>query len=262
MVADMLRFLKTYYVFNLKSAMEYRVNFFIQVIFMILNDVIWIIFWFVLLRSFGTINGWDLFDVLFLLGFVTLCFGLMATVFGNSRRIGELVAGGGLDFFMALPKPVLFHVLISRMSVPAIGDVIFGLLLIAVVIPKTLASVILLIPLVIMATVLMTAFTVLVQCVVFWFGNAERSARAGRDFVLTFSFYPLHIIDGVMRLFLFFVFPLAFMATVPSMLIQSFSWTTFGSMFLVTAVVTMITVLVFYKGVKRYESGNLVVVRT
>ena len=49
---SLFRFIWEYFKVNLQSAMEYRVSFIMQVVFMFLNDVIWIIFWMIFFNKF------------------------------------------------------------------------------------------------------------------------------------------------------------------------------------------------------------------
>jgi ABC-type uncharacterized transport system permease subunit len=54
----------------------------------------------------------------------------LAAIFcGNSYHFGELIAGGQLDYYLALPKNPLLHILVSRMDMSGAGDLIFGLLM-------------------------------------------------------------------------------------------------------------------------------------
>ncbi len=53
-----LRFVGRYFVANLQGALEYRVSFISQVFAMLLNDLIWLIFWLAYFSSFPLVAGW------------------------------------------------------------------------------------------------------------------------------------------------------------------------------------------------------------
>ena len=46
--------------------------------------------------------------------------------FGNVNQLARIIAQGELDYYLALPKNVLLHVLVSRMDLPALGDILFS----------------------------------------------------------------------------------------------------------------------------------------
>src|SRR5262249_61774212 len=63
--------------------------------------------------------------------------GIAPGVFGTCPRSAPLVAGGRLVFSLLRPRPPLFHLLISQMSVSAWGDVLFGLAVYAAIVGPT-----------------------------------------------------------------------------------------------------------------------------
>ncbi|SDN01303.1 ABC-2 family transporter protein [Paenibacillus sp. yr247] len=125
----LLRFVWQCWKLNLAGAMEFRMSFLLTAGMMVINNVVWIVFWGIYFGRFPVLNGWELRDVMMLWAIAAGGFGVMATLFGNAMRISNLIATGQLDIYLTQPKPVLLHVLISRMSVSAIGDVLFALLI-------------------------------------------------------------------------------------------------------------------------------------
>src|SRR5688572_2645303 len=122
-----LAFVGTYVKLNLQAALEYRASFWAQVFAMALNDAMWVTFWALFFSRFPVVRGYEFRDVVMLWSFGAFAFGIGTALFGGAWRYAALVAQGGLDFYLVLPKPVLLHVMVSRMSVSAWGDVLFGL---------------------------------------------------------------------------------------------------------------------------------------
>ncbi len=66
------RFLWGYFRANLSMAMEYRANFIIQVFGMVLNDALWVLFWWLFFRQFPLVAGWSYQELLLLYAVLTL----------------------------------------------------------------------------------------------------------------------------------------------------------------------------------------------
>src|SRR5688572_25636640 len=124
--ARIVSFLATYVKLNLQAALEYRVSFWAQVFAMALNDAMWVTFWALFFSRFPVVRGYEFRDVIMLWSFGAVAFGLGTALCGGAWRYAGQVARGELDFYLVLPKPVLVHVMVSRMSVGAWGDVLFG----------------------------------------------------------------------------------------------------------------------------------------
>src|SRR5512136_3443016 len=113
---------------NLASAMEYRANFVSQVVGMLINDGIYFVFWLLFFDRFKIVRGWGMSDMVLLFAITTTGYGLAFVGFGNAQNLAELIAQGRLDYYLALPRDVLLHVLASRSMLSAWGDLTFGIL--------------------------------------------------------------------------------------------------------------------------------------
>ena len=124
-----LLFLRELMALNLASAMEYRVSFISQIAGMFLNNGIYFVFWLIFFDKFGAVRGYEMGDIFLLFAIVAFGFGLAFTFAANTgAEMAHLIAQGRLDYYLVLPRPLLTHVVCSRMSVSAIGDVSFGLM--------------------------------------------------------------------------------------------------------------------------------------
>ncbi|MBT7497642.1 hypothetical protein HN662_04890 [Candidatus Woesearchaeota archaeon] len=260
MVVNHLRVHWEYLKVALSTAMEYKINFIIQVLAMVFNDVVWIIFWLIFFNRFQNVGGWVLGDMLMLYAIITLSYGLSSVFFGNRNRIAEIVNQGKLDFYLALPKNVLFHVLISRSSFYGLGDVVFGIILAFIVL--SLASLSLFLILVLASTSILLSVAILSGSLAFFFGKAEATSRNIFMGTLSLASYPLSVYQGVTKFILLTIIPAGFISGVPVELLKSFNaqwfWLTIGFVVLIFSIATF----VFYRGLKKYESGNLMYVRT
>jgi len=119
--------MKEYIKINTKTFFEYKTSAIIQIVSMFLNDIIWIIFWALFFMRFSIIKGWTFQDFALLYSLAATSYGVVAVFFGARKDIPEIVFEGRLDYYLTLPKNVLFHLLISKTSWFGLGDLIFGI---------------------------------------------------------------------------------------------------------------------------------------
>ncbi|MFA5796791.1 MAG: ABC-2 family transporter protein [Candidatus Woesearchaeota archaeon] len=242
------------------TALEYRTNFLIQVISMFLNDVVWVVFWLIFFTRFQTVNGWNFQDMLVLYTVITIAFGLSGVFFGNRAAIAGMIVEGKLDYYLTLPKNILYHVLVSRVSWFDLGDIVFGVVLALFFVPPIKWPLLLI--LTILSMIIIVAFGVIVGSLAFFMGNAEDFSKKFFDGLIGFASYPLTIYRGFIRFLVLVIVPAGFVTGIPVMLLKEFNWQMFFLMVGFTVLISVIAIGVFYWGLKRYESGNLMNVRT
>jgi ABC-2 type transport system permease protein len=260
------RFVWDYAVANFLMAVEYRASFISQVVGMVLNDSMWITFWWIYFTRFqvlqGVQGGYGIQDVLALWAVVAVAFGLSAGLFGNMMYIAEFVSQGKLDYYLTLPKNVLLHVLVSRMDITGLGDLLFGTGVFIIFLQPSPERIALFLFLAVCASVLFLAFNILWQSLAFWLGNAEGLASQMWQALITFSTYPDPLFRGLVRGLLFTVVPAAFMSYIPVQLLRQFDPALIAGEIAAAAGALALAVLVFYRGLRRYESGSLMTVRS
>ncbi len=254
----LLQFLWVLWKTNLLAIMEYRAAFITQVIGMMLNNAVYFVFWVIFFDRFKQIRGWGLNDMFLLFGIVAASFGLCAFLFGNFHSIAEVITGGGLDYYLSLPRPVLVHLLASRSIASGLGDFSYGVLSFLVARQYTPDAILRFILGMLCATIVFLSFMVLVQSLAFWTGNAQLLTGLATNAMVTFAIYPINLFEGSARLILFTLIPAALMGAVPAEFVVSFSWANLLQLVGGAAVLLSLAVLVFYRGLRRYESGNAI----
>ncbi len=246
---------------NLMSAMAYRGAFILQAVGMLLNDAMLLFFWWVLFNRLPNLQGWDLAGVMTIYGIVAFGFGLGTVVCGNAFLVARIIASGDLDYYLALPADPLVHLLVSRMSLSAWGDLSFGLIVFLIAAPGRWMSLPLFLTLGLLTGLILVAFSVLVGSLAFWMGSADNLAGQAINALITFSLYPVEIFPGVVRVLLYTLIPAALVGSIPARLLDDFSWARLAMLVAVTAGFTLAARGVFRWGLRRYESGNLMTVR-
>lgn len=257
----MFRFVWECWKLNLAGAMEFRLSFLLTAGMMIINNVVWIVFWGIYFSRFHVLNGWGLQDVMMLWAIAAGGFGVMATFFGNASRISNLIATGQLDIYLTQPKPVLLHVLISRMSVSAIGDVLFGLMIYVAFGDKSGLGLLKFALAMVLSTLIFCFFTVIVNCLAFWLGNTEGLSFQLYNALLTFTTYPTSIFKGLGKVVLFTVLPAGFISYLPIGLLREIDLPFLLAAVGITLILCIGAISLFYGGLRRYSSGNMMGLR-
>jgi ABC-2 type transport system permease protein len=241
--------------------MAYRGAFLLQVFGMVLNNTMLLFFWWVLFAQLPTLRGWDLGQVMILFGVLAFGFGVANVVCGNAFQVARIIVRGDLDYYLALPADPLVHLLVSRMSISAWGDMAFGLLIYLVAAPDPWLNLPLFLLLGLLAGLVFVAFGVLVGSLAFWVGNADNLASQGINALITFGLYPVEIFPSPVQWLLYTIIPAAFVGSMPAGLLHDFSWQRLAAMVGFALGLALVARLIFQWGLRRYESGNLVIVR-
>jgi len=256
-----IKFLLALWKTNLLGEMEYRAVFLTQVVGMILNDAMYFVFWVLFFDRFKVVSGWQLDDMVLLFGLVALGFGSAAFFFGNGFRLSDIITRGNLDYYLALPRPVLLHALASRSISSGIGDMTYGLLSFFVARRFTLETFGLFLLAAFMSMLIFLSFLVLVHSLSFWLGNSQLLSIQAVNAVVTFAIYPISLFEGPAKFILFTLLPAAFMGAIPVELVRSFTWGRLFELVAAALAIFLLAVFVFYRGLKRYESGSAIQVQ-
>lgn len=262
MVGKSLAFIGAYMRANLATALEYRVSLVSQVAGMFINNALWVFFWALYFSRFPVVRGWTLEDVLVLWAVATTSFGLATGTMGNVLRIPRLIAEGQLDFYLVLPKNVLLHLLVSEMRLLHFGDLLFGpVLLLAVVRPAPVKVLVFAVAIVLSAMVLL-GFLIFIGSLTFFIGNADAVSGQVVTSLIHFTTYPATIFDRGVRVILYTVLPAGLISTLPVELVREFDWIRLLWLAGAAAAFLGLGVWTFHRGLRRYESGNLMVMRS
>jgi len=244
---------------NLASAMEYRAAFITQIVGMIVNNSIYFVFWLLFFDRFGAVRGYEMRDILLLFAIVTTAYGIAFSFAGNiAHHLAGLIAQGRLDYYLVLPRPLLTHLIFSRMVVSALGDLSFGL--IAFLFAGRLAplDIVLFVLTVCCAAVIFVGFAVTIGSLAFFMGNAQFTSQQMFMAVISFATYPNSLFSGGIRVLLFTLVPAGFVGAVPVMIVQQRNGLLLLALAGAAGLFALLAALVFYTGLRRYESGSAI----
>ncbi|HKQ71690.1 MAG TPA: ABC-2 family transporter protein [Polyangiaceae bacterium] len=256
MFVSSLRLTRAYFYANIERALEYGTSFAGEVCSMLINDVMWLTFWVAFFDRFPVADGWGRAEVVTLWAVVATGFGLATTVFGNAMRLAGIIARGELDVFLTRPVPVLLHVLVSRMSFVAWGDVIFGVGAFTLLVRPSPTDGVLFAVLAVSDAALFVGFAVVAGSLAFWLHGAEGIAGSAVQLLITFSTYPTSIFRGALRVVLFTILPAGVLAFVPIKVLAGHEWRWLALHIAVSTLFVVLGAQIFARGLRRYESGN------
>ena len=239
---------------NITQAVSNKKSFVIQTIFMFLNNLIWLAFWFILLyNSGGNINGVKLNDIIYLWSAPTLSFGLCLFIFGGVEDISRMVANKEIDSVIVKPKHSLISLITSSSKLSAMGDLIYGLVLGIWAVNFNPLRYIWFIIISCIGAVGFLGIMIFVESLSFWLGDISRSARIySMTLLLTFTIYPENMFTGILKIAMYTVIPAMYIAHVPIRIIKHFDIKLLLFELIIISLMMVISVVTYNRGLKRY----------
>ena len=246
--------------YNIMKEMLNRVTFCTNILFMILNNASFIVQWLILFRLKDYIGGFTMREVMLLWGLAAGSFGLANVLFARVFSLSGLIINGKLDSYLVQPKNVLLSMMTSATNVSSIGDVLYGVIILCIF-GKSIREYLLFFFFTVTGAAVLTAFALLMGSLSFWFVRADLFTDSLINIMLTFSTYPDGIFKGAVKFILYFAVPVGMAVYLPVHVITDLN---VGGLFTVTGytiLIWAIAVPVFYRGLRRYSSGNLMEAR-
>jgi ABC-2 type transport system permease protein len=245
---------------NLKATLAERGAFAIQALFMVLNNVVFFVFWWVLLRRVPDVRGWQLGDMEVLFGITAASFGLVVAVSGGVRDLGQCIEEGTLDTILTQPKPALLYVVGMRSRASGFGDVISGIGFLAVSGHLGWANAPLVALVIVAASGTFLGAGIIFFSLPFWLSRTETLSRQLWELLVTFSIYPEPLFGGALRLMLFTVLPAGFISYLPTHIVRAPSFAGVAMLLAGSGTYLAVAIWLFGRGLRRYASGSRFVV--
>ena len=208
---------------DLKSKMSYRADFVISNIGMIVSNLVGFVTFYILFQNFPSINGWTMYEMLFLYGFSLIALTPVQCFFDNNWNLRYAVKTGDFIKYCFRPINIFFYYISEVFDVKGLGQLAFGVgtLVYAwrhLAIPVTAATIAQTVLFLIAASLFMIAIMNFAAATCFWIQNS------GYIMVIMFRFkdfakYPASIFNSVFRIVFTFVIPIAFIAYYPALVV-------------------------------------------
>lgn len=256
-VKNTLKYLLLTIKYNLKSAMEYKKSFLIQTIFMIINDGFFLIFWSVVFNvNNGSINNLEMRDILYLWSIPVASWGLISFIFGGIKELNRYIINGELDSYFLQPKNMILNIATSKTDFGGFGDLLYGLV-IGMFASNSILEYLEILMYIVIASLITFSTIIIVRVLAIWIGEVEQIAHIYENSLfITLSTYPYEIFGNFTRFLMFTIVPAGYVIHLPIKLIGKFDLKIFFIVILTTIFYFLLARIIFYKSIKRYESGN------
>ena len=247
--------------YNLMREMLNKVTFLTNIGFMVVNNATFIIQWVILLRLKEDIGGYGMKEIMLLWGLAASTFGLSRVLFARAFSLPDLIVNGKLDSYLVQPKNVLLGVLTSATNASAVGDLLYGLIVLCVFC-FSVRRFFLFLLFTVTGAVIVTAFALLLGSLTFWFVRADAFGSHMVSGMISFATYPDGIFKGAARFLLYNVIPVGIAVYQPVHIMMDFDVSMLFMVLAYGALLSSVAAVVFYRVLRRYSSSSLLEART
>lgn len=259
-VRNQLKVTKLSIKYALMREMLNKATFVSNIIFMVLNNSTMIIQWIVLYAIKDNVGGYTFKQLLLLWGLSASIYGVAHFFFKKAFNLSETINSGKLDAYIVQPKNILIATITSDVTVSALGDLLFGFIMFFIY-GFTIKGFILFVLFSITGGLMLTSVSIILNSLSFWFNNSDMIADVGNSLMVNFATYPDGIFKGLTKILLFTLIPVGIANYIPIKIITEFNPYLFIINICVCILLVLIAFVIFYKGLRRYSSSNLMSAR-
>lgn len=256
-VKNNLKLIFSYFKLNVKKEWKYKPSFLMQIIMMILNDLFFIIQWYIIFKLIDNIGGYGFEESLLLFAVAAGSFGFAHLFFYGAWNIKDLVYEGKLDVYLTQPKNILINVCASSTDISGLGDILYSFIVL-IIIGAPWYYYLLMIPAIILSGLIYVSVYVVYVSLCFYIKNGDSAAKSVEGTINKAGNYPPAIYNMTTKLILFTIIPAFFYTFVPVqylLLTPNIWWIL--TLVLVATFWILLAFCMFKIGLKKYNSGNL-----
>ena len=222
MKSDVLSLSAVYTKMIFRSWFQYRVDAILRSLAVFMREATGIIVIYFTLLKFDSLNGWNIYEMLFLCSLIYVTYGFLIIFFTGLRDFGATVRSGGFDRYILRPRGLLFQLIFANADwFAAVGQ--GGLGIVLFILSATKVGVVWT-PLRALYYILTIAGGVLIQGAIFLFLATlniyllETNTLKELLYWNTkkFACYPITIFHKAIQFFMTFIVPFAFVNYFPS----------------------------------------------
>lgn len=244
--------------YGLMREMINKTSFIMNIAFMILNNASFIIQWIIIYSLKEDVGGYTFNQILLLWAIAASTYGFSHFIFKKSYSLSDIITNGKLDSFLVQPKNVLISAITTDVEVSGLGDILYGYIVLAIS-GLTVTKFLLFTLFSITGAIIITDIAVLLGSLSFWFGKSDMIADTGNSLMTSFSTYPDGIFKGLSRILLLTVIPVGLTSYFPVWIMTKFDLKLILVIIGITITLTLLAFIIFYRGLRRYSSSNLMI---
>ncbi len=211
----------TAFKYNLKSLYEYRFDFWVGIITLMIMQGIGLMFLWVIYQYTTALSGWSLNEVVFIYGFQQVVHSLYITFFGNVTGLEQLIKHGTFDCYLVRPAFPLFQLMITKLNITGFAGLIVSIILLVYSVYRiglqlNLAKFVALMVFLTTGVLIYFSLSLIVSTCAFWLTRTMRLQQLIFDFS-EFTRYPIDIFHSGLQLVLTVVIPFALASYYPAL---------------------------------------------
>lgn len=256
-----LKFLKVTFKVKMLSLISYRYDYLLWISVQVINIFVQLLFLDVTVGNIRKINGWDYWLIIAIYGFFQMVVSIYQMFFQYIVMIPEELAfDGGLDLYFTKPFSILFQITFGNLDLSYLPSFIIGFIIFIYGAENniTLTSFVFWLKFLvalISAVVILVSIYLIFCSIAFWV-NDRLSIQIPLNQLIQLGKYPTTIYNSKLSFILTWIFPLAFVAFMPTLFI--FEVDILSNIYLslpfVALVLLIVSSLVWRKGLKKYSS--------
>jgi len=241
----------------IRTSLMDRTNFILQSAGMVVNDIFFLLLWYMFFAGFRRVGSWGLHDVALLLGLTMCVVAISGIFFGGYRDMAATILRGEIDALLTQPKFVLARLLARESIATAWGDLVMGIWMLFTFAALSWSDVPLVLLGIACGTTVYVASAVVYASLAFWFAGARSFARDLTDFMLLFSSYPGSIYTGATKFIAYTVLPAGFIVLTPVSFLRAPSAQGLAVLLVSALGYAVLAGAAFNLGMRRYRQGQV-----
>lgn len=249
-----------------KSAFQYKFNAFLLSFAVFFREAGGIIVVYFTLSRVTSLNGWNLYKLLFLFSFLFLSYSLLILFFTGFRDFESLIRNGTFDSYLTRPLGTFFQIISSKADYfAAIGHGTLGILLFLwssnkVGVTWNASSIIYVVLIIVGGVIIQASVFIIFSSSSFWTVKTTNLMNFAFYSTRKFAGYPISIYPSFIQKFLIYIVPFAFVNYFPTQFfLRKTDIVLYPSIFmyltpLVGLVLLIIASFIWKYSLKRYSS--------
>ena len=249
-----------YFKVHLKSELQYKVSFILS---FISNFIVFFFFYFTitcLFDKFSNIKGFTKYEVLLTFGIIQFGFAFCETFFRGIDQFDDLIIDGNFDRLLLRPRNILLQVISNETNLIKVSRliqsiIVFIIAIINIDVVWSIEKVVVLIFMIIGSIIVFLSILILTASYCF----LTVKGLEFRNFLMygtsEMAEYPIGIFKREFLLFFTYIIPIGFVNYYPLLFILGIRT---NKLLIVSPLITIIylilSILIFYRGMKRYTS--------
>lgn len=246
--------------YALMREMLNKVTFLTNIIFMILNNACFIVQWIILYSIRDNVGGYTFKQILLLWGIAAGTYGVSRFFFKNAFHLSEIINNGKLDSYLVQPKNVLISSITSGVETSALGDLIYAYIMLFIG-GFNLTNFFLFTLFIILGGLVLVSIAIMTGSLSFWFKKSDIIGDTTNSMMTNLATYPDGIFKGAVKILIFTIIPVGIVNYIPIKILSEFNLYLFLIVIGISIIFISLAFLIFYKGLKRYSSSNLMMAK-